>query len=121
MSSDPGADHIIDTMADTSEAGGSMFGEEGEAVGGAFSGGLRVGQAIEHETGAGTAVGDFVFEHSNPDDAHAAAVHMDDAGEAWDQGSYGGAAVDAAEGLGSMVEGLWHGNPDSSSSADEDQ
>ena len=64
---------------------------------------------IENETGIGSASGDALYDISDPNDAQAALHHSEAAEEAWDQGNYGTAAVEAAETAGSMIEGVWDG------------
>jgi hypothetical protein len=77
--------------------------------------GVWAGEEIEQHTHIGTDAGDAVFNASNPDDAHAAAVSFDDASDSWNAGHPLDAAENAAEGVGHMIEGLWDGNSDSQS------
>ncbi len=79
----------------------------GAAIGAGALGGYLIGEGIEEETHAGEHLGDFMYDHSNPDDAAAATAHFDDASSDWDKGNYLDAAGDAAEGVGRMVEGFF--------------
>jgi hypothetical protein len=92
--------------AGAAAAGGATI---GAAVLGAGAAGVGVGMLIEKETGIGSASGDALYDISDPNDAQAALHHSEAAGEAWDQGNYGTAAVEAAETAGSMIEGVWDG------------
>jgi hypothetical protein len=87
-------------------AGGATI---GAAVLGAGAAGVGIGMLIENETGIGSASGDALYDISDPNDAQAALHHSEAASEAWDQGNYGTAAVEAAETAGSMIEGVWDG------------
>jgi hypothetical protein len=78
----------------------------------ALAAGLYVGNEIEQHTHIGSESGDWMYEHSNPDDAYQSAQSFDQASEDFNQGNYLSAAGDVAEGFGHMVEGLWNGNPD---------
>ena len=69
--------------------------------------GKSLGEGLEEKTHLGEKAGDFLYEHSDPQDALNAANHFDDASDDWSEGNYGSAVVDAAEGVGSMIKGVW--------------
>jgi len=89
---------------------GSAATTAGAAAAAGLGGGVAIGLGIEHTTHLGSNTGEAAFEHSNYDDAHAAAVSMDDASSSLDKGNYVDAAGHAAESFGHMAEGLWNGN-----------
>lgn len=89
---------------------GAAFGAGAAVAGGVLAAGAfgyEAGNLIEEHTHVGEHAGDFLYEHSDPQDALNAAHHFDDAGEDWDKGNYGSAIADGVEGVGSMVEGVW--------------
>ena len=95
------------TGAEITAAGAAGAGAAAAAgVIGAGLAGYGVGQLIEQETGIGSASGDWVYDHSDPQASQDALHHSEAASDAWDQGNYGTAAVEGAETLGSMAEGL---------------
>lgn len=112
----------VGTGMEVAGIGGEVAALGGVAAGTAVAGvglaagvGVATGELIEHETGAGSAAGDWLYDHSNPHDAAAAADSFDQAGQDWDHGNYLDAAGDVAGGVGHMAEGLWDGLTGSSS------
>lgn len=106
---------VFEGGAGVAGAAGVIGAETAEAagpVGASFVGGVWLGDQIEQHTHIGTDAGDALYDASNPEDAHAAAVSFDDAGDSWDAGHPLDAAEHAAEGVGHMIEGLWDGNSD---------
>lgn len=111
-----GAEHFHTGM-EVAELGAEagVLGETAAATGGvALAGyaGYEIGTGIENETHIGSAAGDYAYNHSNQDDAHAAAVSADDASQSWHDGHPLDAAEHAAETIGHMASGLWHGHSD---------
>jgi hypothetical protein len=91
----------------TTIGAGAVLGTTAAAAGVALAGGLYVGNELEEHFHVGSEAGDFLYEHSNPDDAQAALHHYENAEQEWDESNYGSAILEGVESVGSMIEGVF--------------
>ena len=91
----------------TTIGAGAVLGTTVAAAGVALATGLFIGNELEEHFHVGSEAGDFLYEHSNPDDAQDALHHYENAEQEWDEGNYGSAVVEGVESVGSMIKGLF--------------
>jgi hypothetical protein len=91
----------------TTIGAGAVLGTTAAAAGVALAGGLYIGNQLEEHFHLGSEAGDFLYDHSNPDDAQDALHHYENAEQEWDEGNYGSAIVEGVESVGSMIEGIF--------------
>jgi hypothetical protein len=76
----------------------------------AFETGLSVGNLIERKTGAGSASGQWLYDHSDPKTARQAADSFYEAEQSWGNGNYGDSLKHGARGVQQMYD-AWQVRP----------